>query len=62
MLEPRPVCQAYSVRKVSFDAARPFAVEAQFRTFNRIISRYETEAQAKRRARDLNAKHGLTAH
>jgi hypothetical protein len=46
--------KAYEVQKTTFDAARPFAVVATFRSFNRVIARYETEQQAKRRARDLN--------
>ena len=46
----------YEVTKTDFDAARPYTVVATFRTFNRVVGRYETETQAKRRARDLNAK------
>lgn len=44
----------YEVQPLRGDAARPFAVVATFRSFNRVIERYETEGQAKRRARDLN--------
>lgn len=59
-LEPRPKVQAYVVRISIFDSARPYTVEAQFRTFNRVIARYATKAQAKRRARTMNAKFFLT--
>lgn len=44
----------YLVQKMTFDATRPYAVVATFRTFNRVVARYSTEEQAKRRARDLN--------
>lgn len=45
---------AYEVQKMDFDAARPYAVVATFRRFNRVIARYEDKAKAVRRARDLN--------
>ena len=48
----------YEVQKMTFDAARPYAVVATFRSFNRIVGRYENEATAKRRARDLNQREG----
>jgi hypothetical protein len=44
----------FQVEKMSFDAARPYAVVATFRSFNRVIGRYATLEQAKRRARDKN--------
>jgi hypothetical protein len=44
----------YEVQKMAYDAARPYAVVATFRSFNRVIARYEDETAAKRRARDLN--------
>ena len=50
--------QLYEVQKMTFDAARPYAVVATFRSFNRVIARYEDEAAAKRRARDLNKREG----
>ena len=46
--------KAYQVQKMTFDATRPYAVIATFRSFNRVIARYEDETAAKRRARDLN--------
>lgn len=46
----------YEVQKMTFDAARPFAVIATFRRFNRVIERYSDEASARRRARDMNRK------
>jgi hypothetical protein len=39
-----------------FDAARPFAVIATFRSFNKIIARYSDEDSARRRARDMNRR------
>lgn len=45
----------YEVQASKFDAARPYAVVATFRTFNKVVGRYETETQAKRRAYALNA-------
>jgi len=48
----------YEVQKMTFDAAHPYAVVATFRGFNRVIARYEDEAAAKRRARDLNKREG----
>ena len=48
----------FEVQKMIFDAARPYVVVATFRSFNRIVARYENEADAKRRARDLNRKEG----
>lgn len=45
----------YEVQKSDYDATRPYAVVATFRHFNKIINRYETIEQAKRRARDMNA-------
>ena len=50
--------QLYEVQKMTFDAARPYAVVATFRSFNRVVGRYEDEAAAKRRARDLNRREG----
>lgn len=47
--------ERYEVQTSKFDAARPYAVVATFRTFNKVAGRYETEAQAKRRAYVLNA-------
>lgn len=49
--------KAYEVQKMTFDAARPFAVVATFRSFNKVIARYETKEQAQRRACDMNRKH-----
>jgi len=46
----------YEIQKTTYDAARPFAVIATFRSFNRCVGRYATEAEAKRRARDLSRK------
>lgn len=46
----------YEIKQVTFDAARPWAVVAAFRSFNRIIARYSDKAQAARRARDMNNK------
>src|ERR1700733_1719115 len=48
--------KAYEVQKMTFDAARPYAVVATFRSFNRVIERYSDEASAKRRAYDMNRK------
>ncbi len=48
----------YEVQKMSFDAARPYAVVATFRSFNQVIERYSEESKAKRRARDLNKRNG----
>lgn len=44
----------YAHMPLDGDAARPYAVVAMFRTFNRVVGRYETRAQAARRARELN--------
>jgi hypothetical protein len=41
---------AYEVQKLTLDAARPYAVVATFRSFNRVVARYETWAKAQRRA------------
>jgi hypothetical protein len=49
--------KAYEVQKQTFDAVRPYAVVATFRSFNQVIARYEDEASAKRRARDMNRRH-----
>lgn len=46
--------KAYEVQKMTYDATRPFAVVATFRSFNKVIDRYSNEADAKRRARDMN--------
>ncbi len=46
--------KTYEVQKMTFDAARPYAVVATFRSFNKVIARYANEADAKRRARDMN--------
>lgn len=51
--------KAYEVQKMTFDAARPYAVVATFRSFNKVIARYSDEASAKRRARDMNGRHDL---
>jgi hypothetical protein len=48
---------AYEVQNSKFDASRPFAVVATFRSFRKIVGRYATEEQANRRARDLNREH-----
>lgn len=48
------MAKAFEVEKHSFDATRPWAVVATYRSFNRVIQRYEDESAAKRRARDLN--------
>lgn len=42
------------VQKDDFDAAKPYAVVATFRSFNKVKARYASDEQAKRRARDLN--------
>jgi hypothetical protein len=49
--------KAYEVRKSNYDAARPFAVVATFRSFNQVIERYADEDAANRRARRLNRQH-----
>lgn len=46
----------FVVVESNYDAARPYAVVATFRRFNRVIARYADEAQAKRRARDKNRR------
>jgi len=46
--------KAYEVQKLTYDASRPYAVVATFRSFNRVIDRYSDESKAHRRARDLN--------
>lgn len=47
------------VQRSNYDAANPWAVVIiKGRTFNRVVARYATEAQAKRRARDWNKAHG----
>lgn len=48
--------KSYEVQKMTFDAARPYAVVATFRSFNKVIARYASEAQAKRRARNMNKR------
>jgi hypothetical protein len=48
----------FDVIKSSFDASRPYTVLANFRSFNRAMGSYSTEAKAKRRARDLMRAHG----
>ena len=48
--------KAFEVQKMTYDAARPYAVVATFRSFNRVIARYEDKARAERRARDLNRR------
>lgn len=45
----------YEVQKLSMDTARPYGVVATFRSFNRVVGRFETEEQAKRHARRLNS-------
>jgi hypothetical protein len=47
----------YEVQKMTFDAARPYAVVATFRSFNRVVAKYEDEAAAKRHARSMNRYH-----
>jgi hypothetical protein len=49
--------KAYEVQKMTFDAARPYAVVATFRSFNKVIERYSDETAAERRARDMNKRH-----
>lgn len=44
----------YAVLKSAYDASRPYAVIATFRTFNRVIERYADRAAAVRRAGDMN--------
>lgn len=44
----------FEVQKMTYNVARPYAVVVTFRSFNKVIGRYETEQQANRRARDLN--------
>jgi hypothetical protein len=48
----------FDVIKSSFDASRPYTVLANFRSFNRVMGSYPTEAKAKRRARDLMRAYG----
>jgi hypothetical protein len=55
----RQMTKFFEVQKQTFDAARPFAVVATFRSFNRVVGRYEDEAAAKRRARYLNRRESL---
>ncbi len=43
----------YEVQRIAGDAARPYAVVATFRSFNKVIARYFVEQAAKRRARDM---------
>jgi hypothetical protein len=50
------MAKAFEVQKSNYDAARPFAVVATFRSFNKIMGRYADEASAKRRARVLNKR------
>jgi hypothetical protein len=45
----------YEVKKSDYDASHPYAVIATFRSFNKVIGRYSSIEQAKRRARDMNA-------
>lgn len=47
---------AYTVLRLDYDATRPWAVIAP-RSFNRVVERYPTQSQAKRRARDMNRRH-----
>lgn len=51
--------QPFEVQTQTYDAARPFAVVATFRSFNKVVGRYEDEATAKRRARYLNRRESL---
>ena len=51
----------YEVRKMSFDAARPWAVVATFRSFNQVMGRYADKASARNRARDLNRRSQVRA-
>lgn len=44
----------YEVETHTFDAARPYAVVATFRSFNRVIGRYEDKAAADLRASAMN--------
>lgn len=46
----------FEVQKTTYDAARPYAVVATFRSFNRVVARYSDEQQAKRYARDRNRR------
>lgn len=48
--------KAYQVQINLFDAARRYAVVATFRTFAKVVGRYETQAEAMRRASELNRK------
>ncbi len=47
---------AYIVKKMHFDATRPWVVVATFRSFDRVVARYDNERDAKRRARDMNKR------
>lgn len=46
----------YEVQKMTGDATRPYAVIRTFRSFNKVVQRYEDKAAADRRARDMNRK------
>ena len=46
----------FIVERSRFDASRPFAVVATFRSFNTVFGRYESWDKASRRARDLNKR------
>lgn len=44
----------YEVVKMKYDTSRPWCVLTHIRSYNKVMGRYETEKQAKRRAADLN--------
>jgi hypothetical protein len=46
----------YVVEQRAYDASRPYAVVATFRSFNQVIARYAERANAQRRARDMNRR------
>jgi len=46
----------YQVQEMKYNAARPFAVIDNGRSWNRCKGHYETREQAARRARDLNKR------
>lgn len=46
----------YEVQKMTGDAARPYAVVRTFRSFNKVVQKYETKQQADKRAWAMNRK------
>lgn len=46
----------YEVQKLQYDATRPYAVIRTFRSFNKVVQRYETKEQANKRAWSMNKK------